>query len=234
MRRTFLTAALFLAACTNNPNSQQEGARLMALMKVASGGAALDKPSGFHETGTALRDGMAATYETWGDLRSLKSVSHNKVGDMTMASGFDGSTSWSMGPGGEVEIDTSATGVSGARLGTYLTTAAYFYPDRFPARFEYAGPKEAEGETYDVITVTPEGSTPVDLWLDRSTHLLERISGMDGDTPFSGRVVRYEAVDGALIAFELHQKQGEHALELKLTSYAFETIPPERFAPPAQ
>ena len=72
------------------PDAEQEGARLMALMKVASGGAALDGPAGFHETGTALRDGMPATYETWGDLRSLKSASKQSIGGMTMSSGFDG------------------------------------------------------------------------------------------------------------------------------------------------
>ena len=151
-----------------------------------------------------------------------------------MASGFDGRTSWSAGPDGTVETDTSEKSVRDTRLGTYLTIAAYFYPDRFPARFDYVGLKEAEGETYDVVTVTPEGSASVDLWLDRSTHLLERISGMDGDTPFSGKVTRYEAVDGTMIGFELHQKQGEHTLVLTLSSYTFEDVPPELFAPPAQ
>lgn len=204
----------------------------MALLKIASGGNALDTPVGFHETGTALRDGMPATYETWGDLRSLKSMSRQTVGGLTMSSGFDGQTAWSVAPDGKVQADTSANGVSEARLGTYLTIAAYLYPDRFPARFTYAGLKEAEGETYDIVTVTPEGSPPIDLWLDRSTHLLERLSGMDSGLPFSGKVISYRTVDGAAIAFELHQQMGEHRLELKLSTYAFEPVPPERFAPP--
>ena len=226
--------AVAAAACAITPTAEQEGARLMAEMKVASGGAALDVPLGFHETGTAMRDGMPATYETWGDLRSLKSASRQSVGGMTMSSGFDGQTSWSVGPDGKLQTDNSETGVSEARLGTYLTIAAYFYPDRFPARFDYAGLKEAEGETYDVVTVTPEGSPSIDLWLDRTSHLLERISGTDGGLPFSGKVVSYKTIDGAAIAFELHQKMGEHRLELKLSTYSFEAVPPERFAPPPQ
>lgn len=223
-----------VAACAITPNAEQEGARLMTLMKVASGGAALDGPTGFHEIGTALRDGMPATYETWGDLRSLKSASKQSIGGMTMSSGFDGKVSWSVGPDGAPRLDVSAEGLMSARLGTYLTIGGYFYPDRFPASFVYSGAQMANGQTYDVVTVTPVGSVFVDLWLDRESHLLKRISGMDGATPFSGNVTRYEKVDGAMIGYELQQKQGEHTLALTLTGYKFETVAPERFAPPVQ
>ena len=68
---------------------------------------------------------------------------------------------------------------------------------------------KAAGETYAVVSVTP-GSPSVDLWLDRETHLLERITGTDGGMPFSGKVVSYKVIDGAAIGFELHQQMGEH------------------------
>lgn len=229
-----LALAIALGGCATMPEAEREGARLMALMKTASGGAALDGPAGFHETGTAVRDGMPATYETWGDLRSLKSASKQSMGGMTMSSGFDGKVSWSVGPDGARRLDETAEGLMGARLGTYLTIGGYFYSDRFPASFAYSGTQMANGQSYDVVTVTPAGAAPVDLWLDRESHLLKRVSGMDGATPFSGDVTRYEEVDGAMIGYELRQKQGEHTLALTLTTYTFETVPLERFAPPAQ
>ena len=231
---TLIVAVVSLSACATLPAAEQEGARLMALMKTASGGAALDTPAGFYEAGTALRDGAPAAYETWGDLRTLKSASRQTFGGATLSSGFDGKTSWSIDPSGAVTVDASPEGVADARLGAYLTVGAYFYPDRFPARFEYAGDRSANGKTYNVVTVTPEGSPSVDLWLDTQTHLLQRISGMDRGTPFYGDVKRYETIDGAKIGFELHQTIGEHQLQLMLKTYRFEAVPAERFAPPAQ
>lgn len=228
------TLVIAAAACATAPTAEQEGARLMAQMKAASGGAALDSPSGFHETGTALRDGMPVTYETWGDLRSLRTRSEMTMGGATLTSGFDGKASWSMGPDGQVAIDTSEEGVSSARLGAYLTVGGYFYPDRFPARFVYAGTRSANDKTYDVVTATPGGTQPVDFWLDRDTHLLQRISGMDGATPFEGDVGRYETIDGAMIGFELHQKQGDHRMDMTLTHYVFEPVPAQQFAPPVR
>ena len=234
IRQIFFAATLALAACATAPTPQQKGERLMAQMKTASGGSALDGPMGFHETGTALRDGMPVTYQTWGDLHSLHTRSEMTMGGATLTSGFDGKVAWSQGPDGKVQIDTSDEGLAGARLGAYLTVGGYFYPDRFPARFDFAGTRSANGKSYDVVTATPVGAQPVDFWLDHETHLLQRISGMDGATPFEGDVGRYEAVDGAMIGFELHQKQGDHRMDMTLTHYVFEPVPFERFAPPAQ
>ena len=234
IRRMFFAAVLALGACATAPTPQQEGERLMALLKVASGGAALDAPAGFHEAGIALRDGMPVTYETWGDLHALRTRSEMTIGGTTRTSGFDGKVAWAMGPDGKAAIDTSEEGLAGARLSAYLTVGGYFYPDRFPARFDHAGTRSSNGKIYDVVTATPVGAPSVDFWLDPDTHLLQRISGMDGATPFEGDVGRYETIDGAMIGFELHQKQGEHRMDMTLMHYVFEAVPFERFAPPAQ
>jgi hypothetical protein len=231
---TLFAASLVIAAnCAAAPSATEQGAHLIAQLKAASGGAALDTPTGFHEVGAGTRDGANMTYETWGDLKSLKSASTRVVDGHIIAGGFDGQAAWMAGPDGKVHIDTSPDGVASARLGTYLTIGGYFYPDRFPARFEYSGRKKADGKSFDVVTATPEGATPVDLWLDRSTHRLQRVSGTDGKTAFAGVVGRYQVVDGAWIGFGLTVTEGAHKTVLNLTSFAFEPVPAERFAPPA-
>lgn len=225
-------ALAFAANGLAAPDPSAEGARLMAQLKAASGGAALDAPAGFHEIGTGTRDGAAFSYETWGDLRQLKSVSSHTIGGHAAVGGFDGKITWAVGPDGAAHVDSSAEGLAGARLGTYLTIAGYFYPDRFPARFESRGRRKADSKSFDVVTVTPADSFPVDLWLDPATHLLQRISGTDGKVAFSGVVERYQTVDGVSIAFGLTQIEGTHRTVLKLTSFDFEVVPAERFAPP--
>jgi len=42
-----IAAAVIASGCTKPPNAIEEGARLMAQLKAASGGAALDAPAGF-------------------------------------------------------------------------------------------------------------------------------------------------------------------------------------------
>jgi hypothetical protein len=230
-----VAAAVIVLSCTKQPpNAIQEGARLMAQLKAASGGAALDAPAGFHETGTFVRDGVSGKYETWGDLRALRSTAVHTIDKSTFTSGFDGQRAWSVGPDGVVRMDTSPEGVAGARLGTYITIFAFFYPDRFPARFEYRGRKEADGAAYDVVTAAPADTPPVDLWLETRTHRLQRITGAVGTATFTAVVKRYQIVDGAWVPFSLTQTEGEHRLALELESLVYEPIPPERFAPPAR
>jgi len=225
--------ALALGGCaTAPPDPVAEGARLMSELKQANGGAALDAPAGFYETGAANVGGADAIYEAWVDLHALRSVTRYTMGDVTRARGFDGQTVWSSGPDGAVRTDDSPEGLANARLSAYLSIGGYYYPDRFPARFEYKGQHEADGVRYDVVTATPEGATPVDLWLDLQTHRLQRISGIDGGEAFTGIVERYQVVDGAWIAFQIRQIAGGREVTLRLNSVEFGAVPAERFAPP--
>ncbi|HVY89700.1 MAG TPA: hypothetical protein VG942_12575 [Hyphomonadaceae bacterium] len=225
---------LALSGCISDLPPDVSGPRIIAELKAASGGAALDQPSGFHETGTLIRDGKPATYETWGDFKTMKTVSTMTVDGHAMTNGYDGNSTWATDPSGAVRTDASPQALASARLGAYLTIGGYFYPDRFPARFVYDGPREWDYKTFDVVTVTPEGALPVDLWIDRTTHLLQRVSGEDGAESFYAGVLRYKVIDGVQIPFELAQVQGSSRIQQTLTSYTFETVPPEKFAPPAR
>jgi hypothetical protein len=227
-----LLAVLLALGCAKPAPPADEAARLIAQMKAASGGAALDKPAGFHEIGMVNRDGSRGTYEIWADLRTLRSAGKHTFNDQTITTGFDGKTAWAMAPDGTVRTDTTAEGLAVSRLGAYLTAFGFFYPDRFPAKFESRGRKELDGASYDVVTVTPEGSIPADLWIDTKTHRLQRITGTAGTTSFTGKVLRYEVVDGIWVPFALLQTEGERQMEQDVMSVTYEEIPAHQFSPP--
>ena len=228
-------AVLLLTSCATAPlDPVREGVRLMGELRAASGGAAVDVPNGFHETGVVVENGQTSEYETWGDLHELRwAGTHTRAG-VARASGFDGHVAWMRGPDGAVHTATSPESLAGARLGAYLTIAAFLYPDRFPARFEYKGRQSADGETFDVVTVTPQGSVPIDFWLDVTTHRLSRVVGMDGTTPFRGIVEREEIVSGVRVASSIRQIEGEHDMAQTVRSYEFVDVPAERFSPPVR
>src|SRR5262245_15842444 len=98
-RFAWVVAALLLgASCTPQQRDPlEEGARLMAELRDASGGAALDAQAAFHETGTVVVGGQTTTYETWGDLRSLRWSGSHTIGGQTTTSGFDGQAVWRIG-----------------------------------------------------------------------------------------------------------------------------------------
>ncbi len=205
---SFISLAFASPVFVSPAQADETGEHLMMQLKQASGGAALDRLSGFHEIGTLGQGDHGVTYETWGDFRHLRSVSTMTQGGQKLTRGYDGRNTWTIGPDGEVRTETSPSALAEARLSSYLTIGGYFYPDRFPASFVSRGPQYVDGVSYDVVRVTAEGCAPVDFWLDRESHLLKRLTGMDQGVPFTGVVRRYHEVGGVMIPFEIMQTIG--------------------------
>jgi hypothetical protein len=206
--------------------------KLMAECKAASGGAALDRPVAFHETGTIVRDGKAGTYEMYADLHTLRTAGIHTLDGKVGGGGYDGTSTWNIGPDGKVIVSTDPTNLAEERSGAYITIGGYFYPDRFPATFHYAGRRKAGGQSYDVVEVTPDLASPVSLWLDVRTHRVERLS-ITTDTQFAGEVLRYRVVDGTWIAFKNRQNEGDHTMVQTLATYDYVALDPSRFTPPS-
>lgn len=227
--------ALVLAATARDASAlsgADKAAKLIAALKAASGGAALDRPDGFHESGTLVRDGKAGVYEYWGDLRTLRSAGGHTVDGASGAGGYDGKAAWSIDPKGRVFIDATPKAVKAARLGAYVSIGGYFYPDRFPARFVYRGRRRQGAAAYDVVAVTPEGGDTAELWLDRQSHRLARLVADSDGVHSEGEIVRYQVVDGTWIGFELSQSEGPHHMTQQLEHYVYGPVDPARFSPP--
>jgi len=210
----------------------EKSATLLRELKEASGGAALDRPDGFHESGTLTRDGSAGVYEYWGDLRTLRSLGSHTIAGQTSVGGFDGKQAWSLDPNGKVLIDASPKGLRAARLGAYVSIGGYFYPDRFAATFSYQGSRRYSGSVYDVVAVTPKDSDTAELWLDAKTHRLMRICAEADGVKTSGDILRYEVIDGTWIGFALRQNEGPHQMTQQLTRYVYGPVDAARFSPP--
>ena len=62
-------------------------------------------------------------------------------------------------------------GVAQAIQDAYRGGYGYFFPQRFPAAFESAGERQADGKTYQALKVTPKGAEPMEVWFDPASHL---------------------------------------------------------------
>jgi hypothetical protein len=233
------TMALFAAAAVATGAASMEAGRsvsdakadaLMAQYRAASGGAALDRHDAFHETGTVLRDGHAGTYEMYGDLHTLRTAGVHTLDGKYSGGGFDGTVAWGIEPDGKVKRFTDPTMLRAERTSAYLTLSAFNWPDRFPARFAYVGPKTYEGRAFEVVRVTPEGADPADLWLDAKTHLLERIS-VDAPEPGYADILENRTIDGVVIGFKSNQVEKDHNMVQTLATFDFVPLDPARLTP---
>jgi hypothetical protein len=233
-----LASSATLAGCaTAEPAPATQATTLMAQAKVAAGGARLDRATTYYSSGTRVRDGkINGVYQEWGDYRTMAFTNVETFAGVTSTGGFDGKTGWRLGPDGKALIVENPQQLAGTKLSGYLDVQGYFFPDRFPAQFTYAGVREAEGKRYDVVVVTPSGGNPIDLWLEPRTHLLKRLTGKLGPTSVQGDITQYQTIDGLKVMRTALQTMtapsGAHTESQNVAVYRFEPIPPERLAIP--
>jgi hypothetical protein len=108
-------------------------------------------------------------------------------------------------------------------------------PDRFPAKFTSLGEKSTDGERFDVVRIEPTGSKPIDIWVDRASHLVVRFVDNTGPAPVLGRLSDFRTVDGVKVPFHISVRDGDpaHSEELQVASVVIEPIPRAAFDPPA-
>lgn len=229
-----LAAACLLAAVALPAASGSSADRAMAILasaKSASGGAAWDNVTGWHERGT---HGDVA-YETLLDLHQEGSLFKETKDGQTSTRGFNGAVAWEQKPDGQVSQSTEPARLADARLSWYASASAFFFPERFPARFADLG-KQTDGKTvYDRLRITPAGGNPFELWIDRSTHLVARLVDRTGPKPLTATVGGYEEFDGLKLptGFTVGDATPGHAQQAQILSYELTPVPRATFDPPA-
>jgi hypothetical protein len=147
--------------------------------------------------------------------------------------GFDGTMHWQVRPDGSVEISRDPALLRRHRRDSYLSSAGWFLPDRFPATFAPAGTQSFGGRVHDVLRVTPQDSDPFDLWVDRETRRIGRIvAGAE-----HADLADYRMFGGICSATTGRQGDGDPAHGIVLHVGTIETghpIPAATFQPPAR
>lgn len=228
-----LAALLGLASLAAQPPVASPHA-LLGEMRAACGGEAWDRVEGWHETGRVDLPGRPGVpYETWHHMRTLTMRSDNVVGGQVMRrASYDGTVGWQQGPDGQVRVNRDPAALRRMRRDAYLSSFAWFYPERFPARFALAGVEARDGRTFDVLRIVPAEAESFDLWVDRETRRVGRIVAGSEYAELSD----YRSFAGVCTATTGRQGDGDPAHEILLHVETVETGPVDEslFAPPAQ
>jgi hypothetical protein len=211
-------------------------AALLAEAKAASGGAAWDALGGWHETGVAIVGDVQGRYDTWVDLRRMGMANHHVLAGASQTRGFDGTTVWLVDSAGRLHASQAPADVATARQGAYVSAWGFFFPDRFPAQRVFIGTATVDGADFDIVRATPEGGLPMELWIDRRTHLVSRMVDRSGPHTSVAILSDFRTVGGVVTPFVVAESDGDpkHTLELHLGAIDFSPVDPARFAPPTQ
>lgn len=187
-----LLAFIICAVAAQADDAAQKGGALVAEAKAEMGGAAWDRIQIWHETGHATDQSSTTTrYEHWGNLRTLEFRNSSTRNGETNLYVFDGNSFWQRSGAKFVR------GGFDARAGSYEVCFGFFFPDRFPAKMRYVGTTHANGNSYDIVEISPSGSNKFEVWLDQHTHRIARLVDPNATVSFSG----YRNVAGVLVPF---------------------------------
>jgi PDZ domain-containing protein/aspartyl protease len=195
-----ITLTVALAAWAAAAGAEDASA-LLARYKAASGGAAWDKVTSVHASGTLSAGGMSGEIKLVQDLASGRSADAYKLGPIEGADGYDGTLGWTRDPGGEVAALDTPDAKRRARSQAWLDARGYWYPDRITSSFGAVADREAAGRKYRVVEATPEAGDPLTLWFDPASGMLVRIVQRQGQDTVTTALDDYRDVDGVRLPF---------------------------------
>ncbi|MGH6615502.1 hypothetical protein [Sphingomonas sp.] len=182
------------------PTSKAEA--IIAASKRATGGTAWDKPQGCFEAGTHA-DG-AISYRTRFRLFGYGMRIDSERGGATRSMGFNGKASWQAAGNDKADVRSDPASLRDSIVTNYLSINGFFFPDRFPATFNYLREVREAGKRLQVIEITPRGGRSFEAWFDSRTHLIRRVVDRHGVPPTTVEARDYRKAGDLTIAFKLN------------------------------
>jgi len=184
-------------------------AAVLQAARLASGGAAWDAVRTLHVHAQLQSGGRIGVSDRYEDLRTGRFVREYGLPLRRGADGFDGQAVWTQPASGVAYV----LGDEDARLGAvddgFRVARGWWFPERRPASIEDAGARTEDGRSFDLVRMTPEGGRPFMLWVDRATHLPDRIVEQAAEQTMVTRWADYRWIDGVRLPFSVRSGDGD-------------------------
>jgi PDZ domain/Aspartyl protease len=208
---TGLASALVACAAGANPLDE-----VLARSKAAAGGAAIDaiKSTEIHwKVSTGGLDGVATTFE---DSVGGRYVDRFEIGPVKGAAGFDGEKSWEQDASGQLRVEDTEDARQAAANEAYRRTYS-FWTHRRPGEIEYLREDNESGRKVHVLSVTPTGGRPFELWIDGATYYITRTVEKTAIRTVTVYFSDYSEVGGVKLAHTARVNTGEEKYDSHLT-----------------
>ena len=170
-------------------------------LRKAMLGRSIGSIASIHTISTVELLGIPGRAQEWDDVRGAHFTTDQNAGAFSGASGWDGRVAWNQDYAGLVTIDGGTAGRIQAVDQAYLDNFRYLRSDAGGATAIYAGRRDANGWTYDVLAITPAGGSELDLWIEPHSHLIGRVTTTVGTETSTTEFSNYRRVDGLTFPF---------------------------------
>jgi predicted aspartyl protease len=160
-------------AATAPPSSL---AGLLAAARAAAGGPAWERIAALQADGRIRTSGLEGRWQELDDLRGGRFRTAVDVGVYKTSEGFDGHVRWRQDPSGGVHPLDAAFSRTNRITDAWLARRAWLQPNAAADGTGWSAvtARTEGGRSFEIVTATPAGGRPVELWFDAGTHLLAR------------------------------------------------------------
>lgn len=204
-------------------------------LRKASGCARWRGIAALRFAGTSRADGLSGPFEEVLDARTGRFIRSGTEGGFTWAIGFDGATPWKRDLSGASHPFDAPSAQARARTDAWLARRGWCHDGAEGAQVHLEHSHVESGRTFDVLSVLPLGGSPVEMWIDGRTHLLDRIEERLNESHFIERFDDWRTVAGTAFPFVLRDEYPE---DEDSETYALRVVtqspqpPPSTFAEP--
>ncbi|MBV8499825.1 MAG: aspartyl protease family protein [Candidatus Eremiobacteraeota bacterium] len=185
-------------------------AQLIAASGSAQGVASLASVSTLRIDSKIKGAGLSGTLTQYVNVRDGRFAETTNLAPVIQLDGYDGRVTWNADGSHLVWNDGSDSGQSSEINQAYFLSYALYRPQAAGAAVAWIGPKAANGQTYDALSITPAGSkVPFELWFDQTTHLPARANFVNGFNSSSLSFSDYRRVNGLNFAHAIHQDSSD-------------------------
>lgn len=173
--------------------------------------------------------GLTGVIHSRADLQKGWWTDSYEIGPATGANGFDGIHAWAKDQSGTVTIQDGGDQRALAVNEGYRRANLWWRADRGGAAIVDDGNKTEGGNSYQVLTVTPQGGKKFDAWFDANTHFLFRTVEQQGPQTVTTTFSDYTPVDGVELPRKALITDGDAKYDQSITfkSAKFESALPQ-------
>jgi hypothetical protein len=201
----FVLATLAFSSSLTS-TAQCDAGRIFAQSRMVTGGHRWDNIGEIVADGRITDSGATGTLYLARDLKTGRSTFVESLDQGRIAYIYDGHTKWEQDQGLGVHPLSAPDSVARAITDAYVNRNGFWKGPPGAARIDCLPIASESGRTFDVVRVTPSHGSFVDLWIDRSTHLIDRTIKQLPTTVNTESYGDYREVGGLLLPFNITQR----------------------------
>ncbi len=193
--QAFMLTTLLSGTSLANAQSPQTTQEILTQVREATGGSAWNRAAELLATGTLVFGGKSGTFQYTQDLRTGANVDRGQVPDFFKESDATRPVQdWLQDDAGNVQLRFGAKD-PGEVDDLYISSNGWWRANSGGAAVSLLQPITTDGVTYDLLRFKVPGGNGFTLWVDRRSHLIERIASPNQTTYLSD----YRRVKGGLL-----------------------------------